>query len=230
MARKMAGRLQLKEREPASQEGANKHKSSNSQHTQRRQRIPLDLFADRQPVPLAGTGGNTRVPARGASTGNNVSTDVMLEILRENNKIMMEQMQGFANLNAQALQSQGVMGTSTKLTPADRKTLQAAAGCEVAVDFSLSEVYQAADGAEGKNDEKFFNALCGIFTPEASRQPQPCVHTTENLSKDLRKLNLAQRNSLVVESLARGLMIFAVLHKEHAQNLQDCDLPHHGGR
>jgi hypothetical protein len=37
----------------------------------------------------------------------------------------------------------------------------------------------------------------------------------------LRKLNLAQRNSLVVESLARGLTIFAVLNKEHAQMDQE---------
>ena len=175
MARKMKGRLQQTEAESTGQTGSNKRKSQTSQRTNRRQRIPLDLFADQQQMPQTSTGGTTQLPGRGAS--GNVSTDIMLEILRENNKLMMEQMQGFATLNAQALQSQGVESAATKLTPADKRTLQAAAGFEVETDFALSEVYQAADGAEGKSDEKFFNALCGILTPSTSRQPQPRVHT-----------------------------------------------------
>jgi len=217
MARKMKGRLQQTESEGTGRKGENKWKSNTLPRSKRRQRIPLDLFAARQQVPPTGAGGNTHAAARSANTGSNVSTDVMLEILRENNKMMIEQMQGFATLNAQAMQSQGVGGTSTKLTPADKKTWQAAAGFEVAADFGLSEVYAAADGPEGKSDEKFSNALCGILTPPANKQPQPRVHTTDSLAKDLRKLNLAHRNSLVVDSLAKGLTIFAVLNKEHAQ-------------
>jgi len=113
MAKKMKGRLQQTGAESTGQTENNKRKSNTSQRTKRRQRIPLDLFADQQQMPQASTGGTTQFQARGAS--GNVSTDVMLEILRENNKLMMEQMQGFATLNAQAFQSQGVGSSSTKL-------------------------------------------------------------------------------------------------------------------
>ena len=107
------------------------------------------------------------------------------------------------NANVQALQSQGVATVSNKLTQRDKTTLQAAAGVEDKDDFSLSTVYQALTGEEGKAEERFQRELVNIF----SKGEDIRIHVTATLTKDLRKLNLCENGSKLVSSMHRGLNI-----------------------
>jgi len=224
MQKKFKNRMQVEDANDG-QKTSNKRK--NSSPPPPRRSIPFNIFAKpsqqpTQPAQPPRPRGNQAQPRgsqrlAGSATSGAMNAEVMLEFMRENNKMLIQHMQGVQTMQTQALQSQGVGSTSTKLTAATKKMLQAAAGFEVETDFTLSEVYQQADGAEGKNDETFFNALVSVFAPPKGRSPQPRLHVTDTLSKDVRKGNLAHRNSLVVESLARGISPFAVLFKEYAQ-------------
>jgi hypothetical protein len=118
------------------------------------------------------------------------------------------------NANVQALQSQGVATVSNKLTQRDKTTLQAAAGVEEKDDFTLSTVYDALIGEEGKTEERFQRELVNIFS---KGDEDVRIHVTATLTKDMRKVNLCENGSKLVSSMHRGLTIFAVLSKEFAQ-------------
>ena len=170
MNRKMKGRLPIEEagKKPAS---SGKRKSNRDSQPVRRP-APCTIFASQnqptsaphQPTNPGGQQQSTiRFQLLGANSGT-VDAGVMLGIIRENNRVLMEQMRGMSTLNAQALQSQGVVSSSTKLSARQKLTLQAATGCDNAANDMLAAVYKAADGPEGKNDDTFYNEMVSIMT------------------------------------------------------------------
>ena len=104
---------------------------------------------------LATNTANTAGGLNAASMGlglNAVTIPVLNQLITNVNQ--MTQLTQTQQANVQALQSQGVAATvSSKLTTRDKMTLQAAAGIEDAVDFTLSKVYTARNGEEGKSDK-----------------------------------------------------------------------------
>jgi len=139
--------------------------------------------------------------------------EMLQTILTSNNAAMLTGMQTMSNINATAMQGQGTQVTSTKLTPGDMLCLQAAAGHADAQDLVLSEVFDMANGDEGKDGKHFFKALKKILaTPKGVENLK--IHLTANLGNDLRKLNLSHNGVLIPQAMDRGMTPFAVLVKE----------------
>ena len=107
-----------------------------------------------------GGGGPAAATAQNLPAGNNVNLTAGMGInpviLPLFNQLItnVNNMTRLTNANVQALQSQGVATVSNKLTQRDKTTLQAAAGVEDKDDFTLSTVYDALIGEEGKTEER----------------------------------------------------------------------------
>lgn len=225
MEAQMSVRLSNQKQQTPADSGKNKKnkKPSPAPKQPKKQRKSGGLFSPGGglQIPSAGnqtTGGNNTNVLNAADMGlglNAVTLPMLNQLITNVNQ--MTQLTQTQQANVQALQSQGVATTaSTKLTTRDKMTLQAAAGIEDVADFALSAVYTARNGEEGKNDKKFQRGLISIF---AGRNG---LHVTKDFAQDLREVNLCENGSMLVETMHKGLTVFAVLYKE-AQQIQKED-------